>query len=68
MMDGVPVVSKYFPEATKNENTFDGWYTDSAKTQNYDPLNSPSYAKWIPNNYTVTFIDGDEVYQVSVFE
>ena len=55
------VMHKYFPYPEKEGNTFDGWYTDSGCTSQYNPqgvdINSLSgvYAKWTPITYTITF-------------
>ncbi|WP_309122498.1 InlB B-repeat-containing protein, partial [Paenibacillus sp.] len=48
------------PAPTKTGHTFDGWYTDSARTTAYNfaaPVtgNVTLYAKWTVNEYTVDF-------------
>ncbi|MDR0289513.1 MAG: InlB B-repeat-containing protein [Treponema sp.] len=51
---------------TKNDHTFDNWYSDSTLTALYEfdtPITGDItlYARWTLNTYTVTFMDGSTV-------
>ena len=54
---------------TKEGYTFAGWYTDAACTKEFKNENITEdltiYAKWVINQYTVTFKDGEQTLSTS---
>ena len=54
---------------TKEGYTFAGWYTDAACTKEFKNENLTEdltiYAKWVINQYTVTFKDGEQTLSTS---
>ncbi|WP_168735956.1 InlB B-repeat-containing protein [Cohnella fermenti] len=58
------MASEPTPDPTKPGHTFGGWYANEELTTSFDfatPItgDTPVYAKWTPNNYTVSFnVDG----------
>ena len=60
------------PKKTKDGYEFDGWFTDTARTQKYTfetmPANDLSlYAKWNKKSFTINFFVDDEPYSEQSF-